>query len=220
MLKLTILYDNEAKPGFKGSWGFAALLESGKDTLLFDTGWDGYLLLENMNKLGVSPNSFRKLVLSHQHWDHIGGLPTVLQANPDLTVYVPESFSKNIKVEIRKRAKLVEINDSCEIMPGVYSTGELGNKVKEQSLLLDSGKGLYVLTGCAHPGLSTILDAAERFGKVRGLIGGLHDSTEFERLEGLKLVAAGHCTTHKAEIRSRFRASFLEIGAGLEIKLD
>lgn len=220
MLKLTILYDNEAKPGLRGSWGFAALLETEKESLLFDTGWDGCLLLENMKKLGVSPTSFRKLVLSHQHWDHIGGLPTILQANPDLTVYAPESFSRNIKAEIRKRAKLVEIKEPCEILPGVYSTGELGNKIKEQSLVLDSGKGLYVLTGCAHPGLSAILDAAERFGKVKGLIGGLHDSTEFERLEGLKLVAAGHCTTHKVEIRERFQDSFLEIGAGLQIKLD
>ncbi|MDD4332254.1 MAG: MBL fold metallo-hydrolase [Methanosarcinaceae archaeon] len=220
MLKLTILYDNEAEPGFKGSWGFSALLETEKDSLLFDTGWDGGLLLEHMEKLGISPLSFKKLVLSHQHWDHVGGLPDLLRANPNLTVYLPESFSKNMKVEIQKRAKLVEISRPCKILPGIYSSGELGTKIKEQSLFLNSGKGIYVLTGCAHPGLSAILDAAKNFGKVRGLIGGLHSSTEFEKLKGLKLVAAGHCSTHKAEIQKRFPSSFLNIGAGLQIELE
>lgn len=220
MFRLTVLYDNEAEPGLLGSWGFSALLETGEDTLLFDTGWDGCLLLENMKKLGVSLSSVQKLVLSHQHWDHIGGLPEILQANPGLTAYVPTSFSKNLKAEIASRVKLVEIKEPREIIPGVYSTGELGKEIKEQSLVLDSKKGLYVLTGCAHPGLSTILEAARRFGKVKGLIGGLHDSKEFEEFKGLELVAAGHCTVHKSEIRALFPSVFREIGAGLQIEFE
>ena len=100
------------------------------------------------------------------------------------------------------------------------STGELGDKIKEQSLILDTGKGLYVLTGCAHPGLSAIMDSALSFGKVKGIIGGLHDSKEFERLEGLELVAAGHCTTHKEEIKKLFQAEYVEIGAGLSLELE
>lgn len=220
MLRLTIVYDNEAKTGFTGSWGFAALLETEEETLLFDTGWDGGLLLENLKKLEIDPTSIRKLVLSHQHWDHIGGVPEVLRASPGLTVYAPTSFSKNIKAEIAKRASLIEISESQEIIPGVRSTGELGDKIKEQSLILDSGKGLYVLTGCAHPGLSAIMDSALSFGKVKGIIGGLHDSKEFERLEGLELVAAGHCTTHKEEIKKLFQAEYVEIGAGLRLELE
>jgi 7,8-dihydropterin-6-yl-methyl-4-(beta-D-ribofuranosyl)aminobenzene 5'-phosphate synthase len=220
LLRLTIVYDNEAKTGFTGSWGFAALLETEEDTLLFDTGWDGGLLLENLKKLEIDPTSIRKLVLSHQHWDHIGGVPEVLRASPGITAYVPASFSKNIRAEIAKRARLVEIRGSREIIPGVRSTGELGNKIKEQSLLLDSGKGLYVLTGCAHPGLSAIMDSALSFGKVKGIIGGLHDSKEFERLEGLELVAAGHCTTHKEEIKKLFQTEYLEIRAGMSLELE
>ena len=130
MLRLTIVYDNEAKPGFTGSWGFAALLETEEETILFDTGWDGGLLLENLEKLEVDPASIRKLVLSHQHWDHVGGVPEILRASPKLTVYVPASFSKNMKAEITKRARLVEISESQEIIPGVRSTGELEIKSK------------------------------------------------------------------------------------------
>ncbi|MCQ1535142.1 MBL fold metallo-hydrolase [Methanosarcina sp. KYL-1] len=220
MIRLKVIYDNEAKPGFTGGWGFSALLETEAETLLFDTGWDGTLLLENLEKMGVSLPDVRKLVLSHQHWDHIGGLPEVLKANPGLTVYVPSSFSKNLKAEIAKRAKLVEIGEAQQISPGIRSTGELGDKIKEQSLLLDTGKGLYVLTGCAHPGLAEILGAARRFGKVRGIIGGLHDSKEFGELEGLELIAAGHCTTHKEEIKELYPAEFVEIGAGLCLELE
>lgn len=205
MLRLTVLYDNEACPGFTGSWGFSALLETGKEILLFDTGWDGTLLLKHMEKIGINPTCISKLVLSHQHWDHIGGLPELLYANPGLTVYVPSSFSKNLKREIRKRADLVEIKEATEISEGIWSTGELGDKIKEQSLVLNTENGSYVLTGCAHPGIEAIMDAALSCGKIKGILGGLHDSERFERLKEMELIAAGHCTVHKEKIRNAFR---------------
>ena len=69
-------------------------------------------------KLGIDPASISKLILSHQHWDHIGGLPEILHANPGLTVYVPASFSENLKREIKKRADLVEIKEACRNISG------------------------------------------------------------------------------------------------------
>lgn len=150
-----------------------------------------------MKRLNIDPAGIGKLILSHQHWDHIGGLPEVLQANPGLEVYVPTSFSENLKNEIKKRAMLIEIKEPVEISQCIRSTGELGDKVKEQALILDTGNGSYVLTGCAHPGLAAILDTASRYGKVKGILGGLHDNEEFERLRGMELIAAGHCTVHR-----------------------
>lgn len=219
MLRLTVLYDNEACPGLTGSWGFSALIETGTETLLFDTGWDGTLLLKNMEKIGIDPACVNKLVLSHQHWDHIGGLPEILNANSGITVYVPASFSENLKREIRKRAELIEVKESIEISDGIWSTGELGEKIKEQSLVLCTEKGSYVLTGCAHPGIAAILDAALCHGEVKGIIGGLHDDDKFERLEGMELIAAGHCTTHKEKIKELFRTKFMETQAGLKLEL-
>lgn len=219
MFRLTVIYDNRAGKGFKGSWGFAALIETSHETLLFDTGWDGTLLMRHMNKLGIDPAGIGKLILSHQHWDHIGGLPEILQANSGLEVYVPASFSENLKKEIEKRSNLIEIKESVEISPGIRSTGELGDKVKEQALILHTGKGSYVLTGCAHPGLATILDTASSYGKVKGILGGLHDNEEFERLRGMELIAAGHCTTHIEKIKEIFPAEFIEIEVGLRMDL-
>lgn len=219
MFRLTVLYDNEACPGFTGSWGFSALIETGTENLLFDTGWDGTLLLEHMEKTGIDPACVSKLILSHQHWDHIGGLPEILSANPEITVYVPASFSENLKREIKKRAALIEVKEAVEISEGIWSTGELGDKIKEQSLVLNTGKASYVLTGCAHPGIDAIMDAALCHGKIKGIIGGLHDSDRFERLEEMELIAAGHCTAHREKIKELFPAEYMETRAGLILEL-
>jgi len=218
-MKLTIVYDNEAQEGLISGWGFSCLIETGDTTILFDTGWDGCALLHNLNALGISPDEIKKVVISHQHWDHMGGLTVLLNANPDLEVYVPASFSKQLKDEILARAKLVEVSGRQEICRNVYTTGELGGDVKEQSLVLDSGKGVYVVTGCAHPGLTEIMGVASQFGKVAGIIGGLHGTTEYNLLEGMKLIASCHCTVHKDEIRKRFPDAFLEIGVGSVLEL-
>ena len=132
---------------------------------------------------------------------------------------MPASFSKNLKTEIEKRATLIEVKESVEISPGIRSTGELGDKIKEQALILDTGNGCYVLTGCAHPGLAAILDTALVYGKVKGIFGGLHDSEEFERLKGLELIAVGHCTAHKEKIKEIFPSEFIEIEVGLRLDL-
>ena len=219
MFSLTVIYDNTANQDFIGSWGFAVLIETNSETLLFDTGWDGTLLLKHMRKLHIAPNDIRKLILSHQHWDHMGGLPEILQANPGIKVYIPASFSENLKTEIRKRAILIEVKEPVEISQGIRSTGELGDKIKEQSLIMDTGNGCYVLTGCAHPGLATILDTALVYGKVKGILGGLHDSEEFERLKGLEIIALGHCTAHKEKIKEIFPSEFIEIEVGLRLDL-
>jgi 7,8-dihydropterin-6-yl-methyl-4-(beta-D-ribofuranosyl)aminobenzene 5'-phosphate synthase len=219
VFRLTVIYDNVANQDFAGSWGFAVIVEADRELLLFDTGWDVTLLLKHMERLNINPKYIKRVVLSHQHWDHIGGLPEIIQVNPRLKVYVPASFSKNLKTEIENRATLIGVKESVEISKGVRSTGELGDKIKEQALILDTGNGCYVLTGCAHPGLAIIMENALVYGNIKGIVGGLHDSREFEILTGLKIIAVGHCTTHKEKLKEIFPSEFIEIKVGLCLDL-
>ncbi|WP_292467654.1 MBL fold metallo-hydrolase [Methanolobus sp.] len=220
-MKLTVIYDNETKNGLESGWGFACFIETEDHNILFDTGWDGHVLLKNMDKLSIDPENIDILVLSHQHWDHIGGVTTFLNRNPDVDIYVPSSFSSNLKREIasKGKGKLYGIKTPQEICNNIYTTGELGSEIKEQSLILKSEKGLYVLTGCAHPGLSSIIEVASSFGDVTGIFGGLHDSQEYGLFKDMQLIGAGHCTSHKDAIRKMYPKKFLKIYAGYSVEL-
>jgi 7,8-dihydropterin-6-yl-methyl-4-(beta-D-ribofuranosyl)aminobenzene 5'-phosphate synthase len=93
-LKLTILFDNTIIDSrFKSDWRFAALVEYSGHTLLFDTGTNGSILLGNMRQLSVGPQSIEVVILSHEHYDHTGGLLSLLDTGIRPTVYTPSTFS-------------------------------------------------------------------------------------------------------------------------------
>ncbi len=201
--KLTILYDNEASDGLSKGHGFSCLVE-GESKILVDTGWDGHLLLSNMEKLGVSLDGIDSIFLSHSHWDHISGLPTLLHLNKDLSVFSPKSFSDNFKGELKARAILKEVSTSTRIADGVYSTGELGEEIKEHALILEGKEGNIIVTGCSHPGLDLIINKSREFGKVYGVVGGFHGFDQYSILEGIQLIIPCHCTQHKREIKELY----------------
>ncbi|MGM0770913.1 MAG: MBL fold metallo-hydrolase [Halobacteriota archaeon] len=219
MMKITIVYDNEGEYPFRKGWGFSCFIETDDRKILFDTGWDGCALRHNLSVLKIPIDEIDILVLSHQHWDHIGGLPVMLNSNNHLDVYVPESFSEKLKNEIRTYSTLHEITERCRICNNVYSTGELGDDPKEQSLMLRTENGIFVITGCAHPGLKAIVGAATSKGKVCGILGGLHGSTEYELLDGLNFIGAGHCTSNIETIKDLFPNTFVPIEAGYSIEI-
>ncbi|NYB51423.1 MAG: MBL fold metallo-hydrolase [Methanobacteriaceae archaeon] len=217
-LKITVLYDNNCHPGFKAGWGFSSLVEFNDSTLLFDTGWDGNVLLHNLQAAEVKVEEIDMVVLSHDHWDHMGGITHILPLMKNPKVILLKSFSKNLKSEIRNRSEILEIEQSQSITDGVWTTGELGKKIKEQSMVVEIGEGMgkVIITGCAHPDLKSIIKNARNIGEgeVKALIGGLHDSRELDMLDGIDLVVPCHCTQRKDEIRSRFSNSYAECAAG------
>lgn len=208
--QVSIVYDSPALPGFAAGWGFSALISSRDGIVLFDCGWDGHLLRDNLSALGCDVSDIQTVVLSHPHWDHITGLPEVLRSssvNRPLEVIVPDGFSKNLIKEIGRRAAVKEVSKAQEVLPGMWATGPLGGGVVEQALVLRGETGVAVLTGCGHPGLDAILAAGSSLGPPRLLAGGLHDCTlpELERSlrehRGLQ-AALFHCTRCKAEASS------------------
>jgi 7,8-dihydropterin-6-yl-methyl-4-(beta-D-ribofuranosyl)aminobenzene 5'-phosphate synthase len=212
-MKLTVVYDNEVrKQGLKSGWGFSSLVEiEGAPPLLFDTGADGTTLLYNMKKLSIDPRQIGIIVISHAHGDHTGGLHSILEVNPDAELYVPSSSWSPLPGR-----KVTAVTGPMQICAEVFSTGEL--KGVEQSLVLRTNKGIVVLTGCAHPGVREILRAASRFGRISGIVGGLHGFHDFDQLGELSLICPCHCTQYKSEICQLFRERCEECGAGLTLE--
>lgn len=111
---------------------------------------------------------------------------------------------------------MVKIRGPKKIHDGVFSTGELDDI--EQSLAVETERGIEVITGCSHLLMNQILESASRFGQPYGIIGGLH-GTKLESLDGLGLICATYCTQRKKEIESRSPDKYTEGGAGRVIEL-
>jgi 7,8-dihydropterin-6-yl-methyl-4-(beta-D-ribofuranosyl)aminobenzene 5'-phosphate synthase len=208
-MRLTVIYDNEVRRrGLRPGWGFSSLIETeNAPPVLFDTGADSTTLFHNMRELEIDPERIGIIVISHAHGDHAGGLSGLLRVNKEAEIYVPASFGVTIPGR-----KVTIVTDSLQIADGVFSTGELGNF--EQSLAVETSQGILVVVGCSHPGLGKIIDAASRFGKVYGVIGGFHGFRDFKRLNGLSLLGPCHCTLYQSEIRGLFPKQCIECGVG------
>ena len=211
-MKLTILYDNEVlDPRLKADWGFAALVETHARRILFDTGAKPGLLLENMKQLDISVQEIDEVFISHDHWDHTGGLAAVLEQKP-MPVYVPDVLRTPVTGD-----HLIAVENLKQIHDHIYSTGTLMRI--EQSLCVEQQGKVIVVAGCSHPGVGAILNAASRIGPVAAIIGGLHGFDDFSLLASVETVCATHCTQHKDEIRSRFPEAVTAGGAGRIIEL-
>lgn len=176
-VRITIVYDNiDYDPNLIAEWGFAALIEYGEKTLLFDTGGNGATLLGNMAELGIDPQAIQVVVLSHIHDDHTGGLQDLLDTGVRPTVYLPSSFPTSFKQSVRPRADLIEVAKTLEILPGIHSTGELHSEITEQALVIETEAGLVVVTGCAHPGIVRIVQRAQEImaAEIALVVGGFH----------------------------------------------
>jgi len=227
---LISVYDNyQVDTKLKTAWGFATIIKTHQELILFDTGGNSKILLYNMEKLGIDPSSIKKVVISHIHGDHVGGLEGFLERNPNVTVFIPSSFPKSVKdMVIQKGAKFVGISAPRKISDSIYTSGELHGPPKEQSLIIDSKKGLVVITGCAHPGIVNIVERAKKLmrkDKVYLVLGGFHRPPlscikEFRKL-GVEKVAPSHCTGDlvREAFRKEYKENFIEYGVGKTIEI-
>ena len=235
MIRLTIVFDNYAYlEGFPTLWGFSCFVEMPESTFLFDTGSNGRVLLQNMNKLGVDLQKAEALVLSHPHWDHIGGIDSVLEVHPDIDLFVPSSLSGHLVHDLKHLSLSVTVIDKepQKILPSVWSTGTMG-EIGEQSVVIDTEQGLIVLTGCAHPGVVHIAERAMamREKPILLLMGGFHlmysraaeIMAVIEKLEnlGVKNVCPTHCSGDLAiEMFARhFGERYIQGGVGRVIEV-
>jgi 7,8-dihydropterin-6-yl-methyl-4-(beta-D-ribofuranosyl)aminobenzene 5'-phosphate synthase len=76
-IKITTLNENTATRGYLAEWGLSMLIEAEGVKVLFDTGM-GSVAVHNAQLLGIDLATVDKIVISHGHHDHTGGLRDVL----------------------------------------------------------------------------------------------------------------------------------------------
>ena len=237
-MKVTILYDNYAvSRDLSVGWGFSCLIE---DQLLFDTGESGKALLENIKSLDIDINNIKGVVISHDHWDHTGGLWEILKKRPGLPVYACSDFSPEFKEEVQDlKGHLIEVSDFSEIMPDIYATGPIaatykGQYLPEQALVVKSNGGVSVITGCSHPGVIIMLrKIRDSLGieSFQNVFGGFHMPEQdkptikaliesFQKL-GVTYCGPTHCSGKRVMkmFQKAFADHYLDIKVGMVLEV-
>lgn len=228
-ITVTILFDNFwTDDRLNIGWGFAALLETPDHTILFDTGADGDALVENLHLLGKDPLAIEAVVISHAHGDHTGGLEALFDLGLRPTLFLLGAFPAEMHGAVEGFSQVVESAAGQQIAPGIRTTGQVGTEIPEQALILDTGVGTVVLTGCAHPGIIQMAERARGLssGPLHLVMGGFHlmeaEEAEiqevlsgFERLE-VERAGPTHCSglNTMAAFQDAYGENFQRMGVG------
>jgi 7,8-dihydropterin-6-yl-methyl-4-(beta-D-ribofuranosyl)aminobenzene 5'-phosphate synthase len=232
-MEVKIIFDNTSlNEGFIPGWGFSCLVDS---TILFDTGEKAGYLFKNMEKMSIDVSKIEQVVISHDHWDHTGGLWDLLEKRKNIVVYGCPNFSEGFKKKVVSLGgHLVLTEKLTEIGNGIFVTGQIEGKYKgsliaEQALLIKKKEGIIIITGCSHPGIIKIIkkvkeDFPEE--KIILVFGGFHlmgkDDREVELIVekfknlGVEKVGPTHCTGYEAQMifKKAYKEDFVEIAAG------
>ncbi|MBD3179133.1 MAG: MBL fold metallo-hydrolase [Candidatus Latescibacteria bacterium] len=233
-MELAILYDNKAVSGsFLSGWGFSCLA---RRQVLFDTGEDFESLQHNLEALDVDISALDTVVLSHNHWDHTGGLEGLLRKmDGGVRVYgCSDTDSSLIKLVRSSGGEFIEGSEPEEISDGIYTTGQIRGSYKEsaimeQSMVIETGERIAVVTGCSHPGIVNIIERVKEIfpeERVTLVLGGFHLKDKSpgmvysiaERMKelGVEKAAPAHCTGDGAIdiFREIYGQDFISAGAG------
>ena len=142
-MTVTCVVDERALPDsqLRAEHGASSLIETGGRSVLFDTGKSAPVLLHNLSVLGAASQQVEAPILSHAHYDHMGGLERLLELLPGVAVYahpdlLRERFRKTDagpkkvgpsmdRVTVEVRASLRLCSGPVEVILGVWTTGEL-----------------------------------------------------------------------------------------------
>jgi 7,8-dihydropterin-6-yl-methyl-4-(beta-D-ribofuranosyl)aminobenzene 5'-phosphate synthase len=167
--KLTYLYgDREPlKPKLQRAWGLVTLVEFDGKRILFDTGGDPKVLQNNLQSLGIDPKTFDLIVISHEHWEMVGGAEYLLGIKPSLPVISTETVIELLS-SYNDKWNLEKLSGSKQITPNIILM-QLRSKprhggpfgIDEIHIVLKTKQGLVILQGCGHPEVVNIMQKTQ-----------------------------------------------------------
>ena len=226
-MKFSIVFDNyKANEKLESFWGFSCMIN---ENFLFDTGSNGRALVRNMVKMGFDIKKLEYLFISHPHWDHIGGIDSIVDINRDLTLFLPDSLSQLYIRDLKTLSKEVKVINEYprKLFDNFYSTGIM-HPIGEHSLVIDEGDFGIVVVGCSHPGIVNIVKRAKEIinKPIIYAIGGFHlfrsKEEEIEKIVkdmidlGVEYVTPTHCTGDLAieMFKSAYKENYIPGGVG------
>jgi len=230
-----VIYDNYVSvEAMKADWGYSIYIEGLEKEILFDTGTKPEIFEENFKKLGIDAGKIDYLVLSHEHYDHIGGIPAFIKMKKDIPVIIPHSFSDKFKKQMTEAGlEPLLVKQPAMICANLWTSGEFEYQIAEHALVMNTKKGLVVMTGCSHPGIIEMLKRIRiDFNKnIYMVFGGFHLMQKSDKemdeiisqMKSLGVVKCGatHCTGDKQinMFRDAFGENYFELGVGNEIMI-
>jgi len=165
------------------------LIKTDSSIILFDLGanWEHNNpapLTFNMNNLGINLKDIDDIFISHNHYDHNGGvnedertffLGNGQPALDDIAVYtpIPMNYPSTEPIFIPEPTKIEEAVSTTGVIQSQIFFGE----IEEQSLIVNvEGKGLVIISGCGHQTIRKIIERTEILfdEPIYGIIGGFH----------------------------------------------
>jgi len=266
---ITLVENTASGAGLLAEHGLSFWIEYGDKRILFDTGQSD-ILIKNAKVLGIDLAETDAIVLSHGHYDHTGGLASVLNIAEKAKIYLHPAATEPKFSKKFSGAKLIGMSDSAkkaiqgrdviwtatpaQLFPGIAVTGQVPRMndfedvggaffldencrksdklLDDQTLFIESAKGLIVVFGCAHSGVVNTLDYISKStgqNKIYAVIGGMHlinasqiriaNTIEaFKKYEIQKIVPL-HCTGQGAveNFKNAFGDKCLYLGTGEQI---
>ncbi len=195
-IEIIPLYEEASSSNdFISGHGVSYLIRTDTGTILMDVGDNPDQLtvapfMQNMQTLGISWGEIDRIVISHPHPDHVGGV----SAWNDRTISFGEISGDGLGDKLIFIPAKMDYSGAVHAtiptlpLPDVATTGVISYpevfplslrdpKGQEHALVVNvSGKGLVLISGCGHPILERLVKRAETlYGlSVIGVVGGLH----------------------------------------------